>query len=134
MIPPDNYSPQRKFRGEQDDRHGGPLHWPGINGIPVRGELPQGVPLSLEDVHRAAPFVSDFRCQTFDLRDEKQREDYRWVYDRICNGLFFEKKRIDTQPDDSGYPVVYLEWTQMYYQIPKEGVKPHGRSDFRLGG
>lgn len=113
IIP--NYVPKSRFHGEQDPRHGGPLQWPGINNFPVRGSTTKALK---EGEQYNATFVKEFHCRIFDLSKEEDLKEYKWVMDRICNGLFlvtYVQRQWDAR---SKAMLVYLEWCQCYYEWP----------------
>lgn len=105
-----------KYEGEQDDRHGGELQWPGIHGIPVRGSEHR---LTKKGEEFDAILVGDFHCRVFDLNDEEERRYFCWIRERVYNGWFALVKQEYKFHDDKPYPTVYLEWCQHYYQWSK---------------
>jgi hypothetical protein len=114
--------PSNKFHGEQDNRHDGKLHWPGAGGLPFRGDaIPNLKQAELENL----PIVGDTHQATFDLSDEEDSEAYRWVRDRARNGLFtidFVERHWNEEKQNM---IIYVEWTQLYVQMPK-GTNPIG--------
>lgn len=107
-----------KYSGEQDkERHGEQLHWPGVNGIPFRGaQVPNIRREELENL----PVVGYAYDGTFDLSNEEEAKYYRWVRDRCRNGLFTSdySHREHTVVDGVLKTIIYLEWTQLYVQLP----------------
>jgi len=104
-----------KYFGEQDDRHGGKLHWPGVNGLPFRGEA---APNLKKRELAQLPTVATAHHRLFDLGDEEQSKIYAWVRDRIKNGLFvcdFVERHWDIEAKKYW---VYIEWSQLYTQLP----------------
>jgi hypothetical protein len=114
--------PSNKFHGEQDDRHQGQLHWPGANGLPFRGEaIPNLRQQELENL----PVIGDTYQQVFNLGDEADAKTYRWIRDRARNGIFtvdFIERHWDEETKNM---IVYVEWTQLYVELPK-GNEPIG--------
>lgn len=119
-----------KFYGEQDEpRHNGKLHWPGMHGLPFRGD---SIPSLRQSELDNLPIVGDTYQRTFDLSKQEDADMYRWVRDRARNGLFtidFVERHWD---DAVKNMIVYVEWTQLYVEIPKEtstfGGNGNGRS------
>ena len=115
-----------KYFGEQGDQYGGILHWPGANGIPFRGDA---VPNLKKREMAQLPIVASAHHQVFDLSDQEQSATYSWIRDRIKNGLFVcdyvERWR------DGNNMWVYLEWSQLYTQMPKtsKSLGSHGNGN-----
>jgi hypothetical protein len=121
-----------KYRGEQDkERHGGNLHWPGVHGLPFRGPA---VPNLKQEELEQLPVVGEAFHDTFDLSDEEQSKQYRWIRDRARNGLFTVdySYREHVVVDGKMKTIIYIEWTQLYVQAPpgynKPGSNGNGRS------
>jgi len=108
-------SPIQKYAGEQDSRYGGKMHWPGANGFPFLGEAP---PTLRQREVEALPVCGQAYEAAFDLNNDDQRAHYNWVRDRIRNGLFVKDHEMRRWPDDKGWPIIYLEWTQCYTALP----------------
>jgi len=111
------FTPSSKYFGEQDERHQGTLHWPGVHGIPFRGShIPNLKQRELDQL----PIVAHACHQTFDLSDPEQAAVYQWVRDRIRNGLF-TLDFIERWKNEGGTNMrVYLEWSQLYVQTPPQ--------------
>lgn len=125
-----------KYHGEQHERYGGKLQWPGANGLPFLGDH---APLLKQHEIDALPIVGRAYERVFDLNDEEDRAYYNWVRDRIKNGLFIKDKCMERWPEDKLWPIVYLEWTQCYVQAPPKqmpiGGSPNGsQTQFTLRG
>jgi hypothetical protein len=127
------YSRTHKYHGEQDDRHGGKLHWPGVGGIPFRGDA---VPNIRQEELENLPIVGEGFEHTFDMDNESQAVAYRWIRDRIRNGMFTQdyihrEHKIDEETGNMK-TLIYMEWTQLYVQIPPNhqasGVNGNGSS------
>ena len=125
-----------RYFGEQDPRHRGTLHWPGVDGYPFRGP---GVPLMKpNELQRVAQHghVGDAYHRTFDLSDEQDSKDYDWVRERIRNGWFVQD--FVKRWHKGGNIYVYLEWTQIYVEIPRgrqHGPTAYGhQNSFTLRG
>ena len=104
-----------KYFGEQDARHEGQLHWPGVNGLPFRGEaIPNLKQRELADM----PVVAHACHQVFDLSDGAQAKVFQWVRDRVRNGLFTLDWIERHWDDENKRMFVYVEWSQLYVQLP----------------
>ena len=104
------------FRDRGGDQHGGQLHWPGTpDGFPFRGNV---VPDLRDDEIYNVPLALDFHSNTFRLWKPEEKFDYDIIQDRICNGWYMEKRRIDRWSDEHCGLVVYLEWVQIYGETP----------------
>ena len=104
-----------KYFGEQDERHGGRLHWPGVNGIPFRG--PYVPNLKRNELEKLPPVACAFH-HTFNLSDDKESAVYQWIRDRIRNGSFtldWIERHWDAE---SKTMWVYVEWSQLYIELP----------------
>ena len=124
------HSRSQKYFGEQDPRHGSQLQWPGAQGLPFRGDA---VPNVKQEELEQLPVVGEAFQQTFDLTDEEQAKSYRWVRDRIRNGMFTQdyvhREHILDEDKNELRTLVYLEWTQLYVQVPQNsnsGVTANG--------
>jgi len=121
------YTASHKYEGEQDDRYGSELHWPGAQGFPFIGEV---APSLKQHEIEALPPVGQVHERLFDLNVEADRDYYNWVRDRIRNGLFVQDHIDRQRPDSKQWPVIYLEWTQMCVMAtPKQaaaGRTEHG--------
>lgn len=106
--------PIQKYHGEQDSRYGGEVFWPGVHGFPALRRAGMLKKHELESV----PIVGQAHEKIFDLNDEEDRKDYNWVRDRIRNGLFTKDHEDRKWPDDKEWPIIYLEWTQLF-ALPK---------------
>jgi hypothetical protein len=105
-----------KYYGEQDERHGGPLHWPGINGIPFRGDA---APTLKRAELNNLPVVAVACHQTFNLSDAEHAKVYQWIRDRIRNGLFTMDWIERHWDDQTKIMWVYVEWSQLYTELPQ---------------
>lgn len=117
-----------RYYGEQDPRHRGPLQWPGVNGYPFRGPV---VPLmKAKEIEQLATsgVVGDSYHRTFDLADDRDSRDYAWVRERIRNGWFTQDFVKRWQKGGSVH--VYLEWTQIYVEMPKGSPGVFSRNPF----
>jgi len=117
-----------KYHGEQGERYGGALQWPGANGYPFLGD---SAPSLKQQEVEALPIVGKAYENSFDMNDETDREYYNWVRDRIRNGLFIQDHVQRRWDDDKPWPVIYLEWTQCFVMAPKQqqtnaGSNGHG--------
>jgi hypothetical protein len=103
-----------KYYGDQNALYGGKLHWPGIGGIPFRGDR---APLIADD-NKNNLFVSgDANHATLDLSNDDDSKLYAWIRDRIKNGLF-TLDHVERHWDESKKNVIiYIEWTQIFTQI-----------------
>jgi hypothetical protein len=117
------FRPQQKYHGEEDPRHGGQLHWPGAHGLPFRGTA---VPdFKQEELDALVP-VGEFFNETFDLSDDDHAKRFRWIKDRISNGLFVQEHIERHWIDAEKKMMVYLEWRQLYIQAPPGHAKKNG--------
>jgi hypothetical protein len=105
-----------RYYGEQDNRHGGALSWPGVNGYPFRGQVPMLKPEEMQ-VLAAHGLVGDAHHRTFCLSDAADNKDYSWVRERIRNGWFTQDHVERWRTDDAIH--IYLEWTQLYIEVPR---------------
>lgn len=96
-----------RFQGEQSEYHDGELVWPGYKGFPVLAKFFTPV-----DNNLYLTWVHFFHSKLFDLSNEKDREHYQWVNDRIVNGWFLPITREIKREDDKVR--IYLEWVQRY--------------------
>lgn len=124
----DALRPSHKYHGEQGERYGGPLQWPGAHGYPFIGEV--GPSLKQREID-ALPTVGRTYENTFDMNVEEDREYYNWVRDRIRNGLFFRDFIKRTWYDGKLWPVIYLEWTQCHVQAPQTQAGSNGHGSAR---
>lgn len=120
------WTPAQKYYGEQDERYGGKLQWPGASGVPFLGDA---APSLKQHEIEALPVLGQAKEYVFDLNDEDDREYYNWVRDRICNGMFTRNYIERHREDGHKWPVVYMEWTQHYVTAPPQtspGSTKHG--------
>jgi len=110
MLPP-----TAKYYGEQDDRHEGTLYWPGVNGLPFRGEAAPS--LMKRELDKLPTVASSFE-RLFNMSVDEDAQYYRWVRERIRNGLF-TCDFVDRWHDEHNVVWIYLEWSQLYVQQPK---------------
>ena len=108
--------PTPKFYGEQNEKHGGILYWPGFCGFPLKSAAPPGI---VEDTSQIS-LIGDHRCKIFNLSNEEDKEYYEWVKDRIRNGLFTQDYIEYHWDQESKTMFIYLEWTQIYAYIRNE--------------
>lgn len=103
-------------QNESAEVHGGMLNWPGNGeGFPVRGPAA----LLKQDEIDELPLVSDFKSQLFKLADPEDKKKFDAIQDRVMDGWYCIRKRIDTDdPVNVGYPIVWLEWVQLYAEVP----------------
>lgn len=113
-------SPIAKYRGENDPRHNGRLHWPGLNGFPVRGEH---APLLTKEEQKKLQPIGEVHVEVFDLSDPVQKQNYIWVRDHWRNGHFTIEHEYRHWNAATNNMLVYIEWTQIYYQ------QTNGRTD-----
>lgn len=101
---------------EQDIRHGGRLHWVQGLDFPIRDEAPE-LALKNEDVSKLV-LIPDFHVYIFDLSKEEDKEYYIWVYNRILANMFTLIYQERKWVPDQGKCVIYMEWCQVYYELP----------------
>lgn len=120
--------PSTKFYGEQHEKHNGKLHWPGANGLPFRGDA---IPNLKQEELENLPVIGDTFQGVFDLSDADDSDTYRWVRDRARNGIFtidFVERHWDEETKNM---IVYVEWTQLYVQLPKGSNQIGGNGNGR---
>lgn len=95
-----------------------------LDGFPVLGR--PGSPTDLkQDEVEAVELRYVYRSKMFSLWEEKDKEEFDGVNDKIVNGLFRLFKRADTWEDEHKHYRVWLEWAQIYSVLPdKPGAKP----------
>jgi hypothetical protein len=123
-----NWTPTHKYHGEQGDRYGGTLQWPGANGFPFLGDT---APSLKQHEIEALPVVGRSYERVFDLNVDEDREYYNWVRDRIRNGMFVQDHIQRRWDEGKDWPVIYLEWTQCFVMAPPQthaGRNGHGSS------
>lgn len=101
-----------KFFGEQDNKeHGGQLFWSeALGGLPFRG--PHAPSLTRDEIESQVEVHHDYKVESFDLEDEKQRERYISIMTRVANGWYVLYKQIEVSPMKR-----VLEWTQRYGEL-----------------
>lgn len=99
--------------------HHGHLAWPGnAQGLPIRTATPLPGLLLRGDEVDESQLVVDYYCKLFNLGDEKDRMVFADIMDRVSNGWYTVQNRIDRWPDDAQYPQIWLEWCQVYGELP----------------
>lgn len=122
-----------KFVGQQGAEHGGNLLWPGLYGMPIRGQA--GL-LKDSEIDENFEIAYDFHCRDFDLSDPDHLKEYTGVMDRISNGWYIQREKVAGRDATTGAMRVYLEWCQSYGQInPKvqQRIDPSSSSIPRVG-
>lgn len=112
----------RKFFADQGgDAHGGNLIWPGTSmGFPVRGDA--GADLTQGEFDKLE-HVLDYKSDLFKLWIPEEKTRFDQINDRILNGWYLSRKRFDYWSTDPLGLVVWLEWAQIYGEIP-DGKQP----------
>lgn len=126
--------PTSKYNGDQNDRYGGRLQWPGVHGIPFMGDA---APSLKQHELDALPVAGRAYEKVFDLSKPEDAEYYNWVRDRIRNGMFTQDHINRRWHPEKLTQVIYLEWTQLYTLSPKHqpGNNGHGSTrNFTLRG
>ena len=121
-----------RYCGEQHDRHKGRLFWPGHNGIPFRGVDP---PLLKRSELSKLLTVGDTYQKAFRLAEKDDAEYYSWVRERARNGWFTVDRQ--TQPEwneDKTNVNIYLEWTQVYLELPNNVKLPGSNANVQPAG
>jgi len=91
--------------------HNGTLAWPGtIEGFPVRGDVTN---LRGQDPSNVA-HTFDFHSRRFELWKPEDHTAFNDIMDRIHNGWYCERRRVDRWCDENKGMVVWLEWLQIY--------------------
>ena len=110
----------RKFfseTGGENTEHGGNLSWPGTpDGYPFRGDVPDLKQHESVDI----PTALDYHSELFILNDPEHKQRFDMINDRIVNGWYMQRKRIDRWDNNQGGLVVWLEWVQIYGETPKQ--------------
>ena len=104
-----------KFHGEQDTRYGGPLHWPGANGLPFMGDA---APSLKQHETEALPTYSSSQEYEFNMYNPDDAAYYNWVRDRINNGMFVRDYIERKWDPEKKMHIIWMEWRQMYVQAP----------------
>jgi len=114
------------------DQGGNPAHdnlrltWPGhVDGFPYVGDH---IPNLTNDESESLSLRSNFHCFLFCLWDESHLTYFNWVQNYVANGLFFEKRRIDNWDEGKKHLRVWLEWVQVYSELPKKGMESDAES------
>jgi len=102
-------------RGGLNTSHRGELHWPGVNGIPVRGYVPQ---LRGEEVENSVHFAAEFYSKLFRMWDPADKAEFDVVMNRMSQGWYRERLRVNRWSDSPAGLVVWLEWLQLYAEYP----------------
>lgn len=113
-----------KFLNEQGEEHGGLLHWTAsADSYPFRGEE---IPHLKGDEIDEIPTSLDFHCATFDLTVPEQLKKYISIRDRAANG-WFHIHHIHRFLDDPTRVSVYVEWYQIYGELPDGRIPRNGQ-------
>lgn len=105
------------FADKGGPQHGGALHWPGLpSGIPFRGDT---VPDLKQHELEALPLALDFKSGRFRLWVEEENAAFNDIMDKIANGWFMQHKRFEHFIPEEMHYVVFLEWVQIYGELPK---------------
>lgn len=105
----------RKFFANQQATNGEQLSWPGTaDGFPFRGPVPD----IRADEYQDIPLALDYQSRRFCLWDEKEHAEFNIIMDRIINGWYMQHRRIDRWSDDQQALVVWLEWAEIYGEVP----------------
>lgn len=135
--------PTCKYYGERGGNlHPGPVHWPGINGLPFLGDA---IPNLRQSEMANLPVVGFKRVKQFDLSDEAALREYTEVMDRERSGQFtveyIDRHKIQYEDQDGIIRVkwiAHVEWTQLYRTLPPSTYPGGGNGypgrDFFLGG
>jgi len=117
-------------RGGPDTEHGAPLSWPGTpQGYPVRGRTGLLKKHELENV----PLSLRFRSRAFRLWEEPDQIAFNDVMNRVVVGWYYVHKRFDQWiPEAQGY-YVWLEWVQVYGEVPDEYIARSHDSPYAAG-
>ncbi len=104
------------FNDRGGEKHGGkPLSWPGTqDGFPVRGPTR---PLKQAE-YEELPLVLAYYSRAFKLWLPADKAEFDEIQGRIANGWYMEKKRVDREVAEHSEPLVWLEWLQIYGEVP----------------
>lgn len=103
-------------KGGPESGHRGQLMWPGTaDGFPVLGNG-QTPPDLRQEEYDNLPLSLDFKSDKFEMWDADQKNRYDEIMDRIVNGWYMQRERrvLDTERG----PLIWLEWVQIYGEIP----------------
>ena len=114
--------------GEQDDRHGGKLHWVDTGPPVLLGDSAQ-MPLLRAAELDQLPLVCFAKSGVFDLSNSDDKEYYNWVRDHAAAGNFTITLAKHYWNDATNTMRVYMEWVQRYRFIPDRAVDRHGRQN-----
>jgi len=106
---------QKYYADHGGPQHGGHLSWPGTQeGFPVRGE-----PAHLrQSEYQGLTHVLDYKSGAFRMWVPEEKAAFDDVMDHIVNGWYAQHKRIDHFSLEYGAPLIWLEWLQIYGEIP----------------
>ena len=115
-----------KFFKEQGTEHGGTLFWPGTTeGFPFRG---QAAPHLKQEEMEQVGLAIDYKSQMFCLWEPAEKAQFDRIMDRIVNGWYMQHMRKDEWDPEHRHYRVWLEWIQVYGEIP------HGKHPFGTTG
>lgn len=116
------FGPTSKFfgtRGGPGTEHKGNLHWPGTaEGFPVR-TYGEGLPNLRQEEFEDLPKILDYHSQRFLLWLPEEKAAFDIIMDRIANGWYSLSRRIDRWSDQNLGLAVWLEWVQIYGEVPQ---------------
>lgn len=112
-------------RGGPNTEHGNYLFWPGtVDGFPVRSNQ---APHLRQHELESLPLSLNFRSRMFRLWEPTDKRAFDQVMNCIINTWYREHKRYDTWvPEQQAY-LVWLEWIQIYGEIPDAHVPWSGQ-------
>lgn len=103
-------------RGGPESSHRGRLHWPGTStGFPFRGEQ---APMLRGIESDALVHTLDYHSRLFKLWEPEEKSAFDAIMDRIVNGWYMQHRRVDKDVDGHAEPAVWLEWVQIYGELP----------------
>lgn len=97
--------------------HGGPLYFNQrlLGGVPLRS---QALPTLTQEEVDEVPIRPVARVDLFDLSIPEKLEEYTLIRHRIANGWYVEKYVERHFNPEKQHMLVYLEWYQLYGDVP----------------
>lgn len=105
------------FAEQNEEEHRGELHWPGLFGLPYRGSR-QDLRQDEQDTKLAV--AVDYHSAWFQLWDAEQKRAFDALQQKIANGWYVQKNRVDRFDEQHGDWRIWLEWLQRYVEPAKE--------------
>lgn len=102
------------------DPRTGMYTFPGLDGIPFRGDKPYA-PITKEGDPISPKVVTDGRARVFDMSDDQDLTDYADLWSKLSSNpsryiLGFEEKQYNPQAKSW---LVFMRWGEKWLEIPK---------------